>query len=90
MDGVRLTGLWRQEREDGTTYLSGGLGSGKLLVVPVAKQGDNSPDFVAYLVPSERREGQGQGQGGGGTRGRSSGRPAGQRGGGNRDAFGGR
>lgn len=57
MDGIRLTGLWRQER-DGRSHLSGSLGGGRLLVFPnERKANERDPDFVVYLVPAERREG---------------------------------
>lgn len=66
MDGIRLTGLWRNER-DGKPYLAGSLGGGRLLVFPNdRKAGERDPDFVVYLVPAERREGGGRQAAGGG------------------------
>lgn len=62
MDGIRLTGLWRNER-DGKVHLSGSFGGGRLVVFPNdRKEGDRDPDYVVYLVPSERREADGQGR----------------------------
>lgn len=61
MDGIRLTGLWRNER-DGKVHLSGSFGGGRLVVFPNdRKEGDRDPDYVVYLVPAERREGGGGG-----------------------------
>ncbi len=53
---VRLTGLWKGKKKDGTTYLSGTLGSAKIVVFPNdRKNGDKDPDFVVYLSKPEEK-----------------------------------
>lgn len=57
MDGTKLTGLWKNESKNGESYLSGSLGMARLLVFPNGhKDKDSDPDYVAYLVPSKKKE----------------------------------
>lgn len=72
MDGIRLTGLWKNESREGKPYMAGSLGSGRLVVYPnERKSGERDPDFVVYLVPAERRD---QEDGGRSSSGRQGGR----------------
>jgi len=58
MDGTRLTGLWKNKTRDGKTYLSGKVGLARLLVLPNDfKKADKDPDYYAYVVPSEKKNG---------------------------------
>jgi hypothetical protein len=34
MEGIKLSGLWKNKTKDGKTYLSGNLGTAKMLVLP--------------------------------------------------------
>lgn len=57
MDGTRLSGLWKQKDKQGRTYLSGSLGSARLLVMPNDyKKTEKEPDYVVYVVPAEKKE----------------------------------
>lgn len=72
-NGIRLTGLWRNEGRDGRPYMAGSLGGGRLVVFPnERKERDADPDFVVYLVPAERREEGGGSRPGGPTRARQA------------------
>ena len=55
MERLRLSGLWIGKTKSGEVYFSGALnGSIKLLVFKNNyKQGDNDPDYVAYLAPAK-------------------------------------
>lgn len=57
-NGVRLTGLWKNtSKTSGKNYLSGSLGAARLVVFPNEhKDSDKAPDFVAYLVPVEKKD----------------------------------
>lgn len=63
--GIRLTGLWRNETQDGRPYMAGSLGGGRVVIFPNdRKSGERDPDFVVYLVPGERQGGRSGGGGG--------------------------
>jgi len=65
VDGVRLTGLWKNEGQDGKPYLAGSLGGGRMMVFPnERKTKEQDPDFVVYLVPAEKKENGGGARGG--------------------------
>ena len=55
-DKVRLTGLWKNESKDGGTYLSGSMSpSSQLLILENKyKDGDNDPDYIAFMTPNKR------------------------------------
>jgi hypothetical protein len=55
MERLRLSGLWIGKTKSGEVYFSGSLNSSiKLLVFKNSyKQGDNDPDYVAYLTPGK-------------------------------------
>lgn len=54
MDGVKLTGLWKNTSKDGKTFLSGSLGGVKVLVFPNAyKKADADPDYNLFFAPKE-------------------------------------
>ena len=56
MNGVKLTGLWKNQK-DGKTFLSGSLGTARVLVFPNEyKKGDADPDFNLVLAPKEEKE----------------------------------
>ena len=45
MEGTKLTGLWKNKTKDGKTYLSGDLGTVKMLVLPNdQKRNEKDPD----------------------------------------------
>jgi uncharacterized protein (DUF736 family) len=57
MEGVRLTGLWKNKGKDGRTFLSGKLNDlSSFLVFPNDRkqEGDKGPDFFLYLKQNER------------------------------------
>ncbi|OGF97681.1 MAG: hypothetical protein A2Z06_01355 [Candidatus Glassbacteria bacterium RBG_16_58_8] len=57
MEGIRLTGLWKNKDKNGGTFLSGNLNSvTSLLVFPNTrkKEGGKDPDFYLYLKQNER------------------------------------
>ena len=51
---IRLTGLWKKTGRDGSSYLEGPLGTGKVYVFPTKGRGHhdnpNSPDYVLYVA----------------------------------------
>jgi len=56
MEGTRLSGLWKNKGKDGKTYLSGSLGSARLLVMPNDyKKAERDPDYIVYVVPAEKK-----------------------------------
>jgi len=57
---IRLTGLWKSESKAGAPYLAGSLSaSSRLLILPnTHKKQASDPDYIAYLVPQEKREAQ--------------------------------
>ena len=59
MEGVKLTGLWKNESRDGKSYIAGNVSATARLLVLVneRKRADKEPDYIAYLVPVERRGG---------------------------------
>ena len=57
MDGTRLTGLWKKTNKDGQTFLSGSLGSARMLVLPNKfKRDEKDPDYTVMLVTPEKKE----------------------------------
>ena len=54
---IRLTGLWKKEGRDGSSYLEGPLGNGKVYIFPTKGRGDhtnpNSPDYVLYVAEKQ-------------------------------------
>ena len=52
---VKLTGLWKNTK-DGKTYLSGSLGTARVLVFPNDhKKTEKDPDFNLVLAPKEEK-----------------------------------
>ena len=52
---VKLTGLWKNTK-DGKTYLSGSLGTARVLVFPNEfKKESTDPDFNLVLAPKEEK-----------------------------------
>ena len=60
MNGVKLTGLWKNQSKNGKSYLAGNLGPmARLLVFPNEfKKAENDPDYQAILVPREKKNGE--------------------------------
>ena len=57
MNGVKLTGLWKNTSKDGKTFLSGSFGAVRVLVFPNEyKKGEKDPDFNLFLSPKEEKE----------------------------------
>lgn len=57
MNGVKLTGLWKNTSKDGKAYLSGSLGGVRVLVFPNEyKKGEKDPDFNLFVSPKEKDE----------------------------------
>ena len=58
MEGVRVTGLWKNKAKDGTTFLSGKVNEAcSLLIFSNTKkaEGDKGPDFYLYVKANERK-----------------------------------
>jgi len=56
-DMIRLGGLWENTSAGGTTYLSGSLGGGRMLVFRNGfKKGENDPDWIIYLAPRAKQD----------------------------------
>lgn len=64
---IRLTGLWKTQTKAGETMLSGAVSaSSRLLILPNSKKEKPSdPDYVAYMAPADKKEGQAVRQTGG-------------------------
>jgi uncharacterized protein (DUF736 family) len=57
MNGLKLTGLWKNTSKDGKAYLSGSLGGVKVLVFPNEhKRDEKDPDYNLVLTPREDKE----------------------------------
>ncbi len=57
MNGLKLTGLWKSKTKDGKTYLSGTLGSIKVLVFTNEyKKKDSDPDYTLFFAPKEEKD----------------------------------
>ena len=55
---IKLSGLWSNQTQSGDSYLSGSLGSAKLLIFKntFKEEGSNQPDYNLYLAPIEKKE----------------------------------
>jgi len=55
---IKLSGLWSNQTQSGDSYLSGSLGSAKLLIFKntFKEEGSNQPDYNLYLAPVEKKE----------------------------------
>jgi hypothetical protein len=53
---VQIAGLWKNVSKDGTKYLSGNLGNGRLIAYPNKKKAPDSkePDYRLYIVDNPR------------------------------------
>jgi len=57
MNGVKLTGLWKNTDKEGKIYLSGSLGGVKVLVFPNAfKKAEKDPDYNLFFAPKEDKD----------------------------------
>ena len=59
MDGVRLTGLWKEKGKDGRTYLTGSLSpTARLMIFPNShkKEGGKDPDYFLYVKVNEKKD----------------------------------
>lgn len=53
---VKLTGLWKNTK-DGKSYLSGSLGTARVLVFPNEfKKDEKDPDYNLVLAPKEEKK----------------------------------
>lgn len=57
---IRITGLWKSQTKAGETMLSGAVSAtSRLLILPNnKKERESDPDYIAFLTPAEKREGQ--------------------------------
>jgi len=54
---IMLTGLWLKKSKNGVTYMSGNMGSNRVLMYKNTKKTkDNSPDYFLYLAPPQPKE----------------------------------
>jgi len=55
---VRLTGLWRNEAENGSTYLLGNISpSSRLLVLENQfKESEGDPDYIAFIAKNQKNK----------------------------------
>ena len=54
---VKITGLWQNEDKKGNKYLSGSMGSAKVLIFKNNyKEQDKHPDYIMYLAPQKKKE----------------------------------
>jgi len=57
MNGVKLTGLWKNIGKEGKTYLSGSLGGVRVLVFANEfKKTEKDPDYNLFFSPKEEKE----------------------------------
>jgi hypothetical protein len=57
VNGIKLTGLWKNKGKDGKTFLSGTLGGVKLLIFANDyKKAGTDPDYNLVIAPREREE----------------------------------
>ena len=52
---IKLTGLWKNTRDDGSISMSGKLSrTSRLVILPNKyKKGERDPDYYAFLAPVE-------------------------------------
>ena len=61
---INATGLWKQKDKNGNVYLTGLMGSVRVLIFPVKeKKSDKHPDYSMCFAPNEPKEQGQQGQG---------------------------
>lgn len=66
---VEIFALWKNTSKSGETYLSGRLGSSRVLVLKNNyKENDNQPDYRVFVAKQEN-DGNGNGGGGKGSKG---------------------
>jgi len=54
---IKLTGLWKNQLEDGTEFLTGTLGSARISIWPNGyKTEDKHPDLNMYLEERPKKE----------------------------------
>lgn len=54
---VEISALWKNTSKNGDTYLSGYMGSSKLLVLKNQfKSKDNEPDYRVYVAPNPKNQ----------------------------------
>lgn len=56
-NSTKLTGLWKKQDKQGKDYFTGSLtGSARLVIFPNGfKNKETDPDYIAYIVPAEKR-----------------------------------
>lgn len=58
MEGIRITGLWKNKAKDGTTFLSGSINEACSILIfqnTFRKEGDKGPDFYLYVKANEQK-----------------------------------
>ena len=56
MNGVKISGLWKNTGKDGKPYLSGTIGVVKILVFPnELKKEAAAPDFYLFVTAKEEK-----------------------------------
>jgi len=55
---VKLTGLWANVSNSGLEYLSGSMGSSRILIYKntYKKEGDNQPDYQVYIAENNKKQ----------------------------------
>ncbi len=58
MDMIKLTGLWKKDAKDGSTFYQGKLGLGANILIFKNKyhEKDSDPDLVLYIAKAEKRD----------------------------------
>ena len=55
-DMIKLTGLWKNKSENGTVYLSGNIGSAKIMIFAVKEKTENGPDYIMNIAEGKKKE----------------------------------
>lgn len=54
---LKVTGLWKQKKKSGESFLAGNLGGARILVMKNQyKKEDNHPDYNVFLVERKAKE----------------------------------
>ena len=54
---VRLGGLWKNQSNDGKTYLSGTFGGARVMIFPNGyKEKDSDPDFILNIAQNQPKD----------------------------------
>ena len=55
---IRLTGLWKNNKQDGTQYLAGNINQNMRIVIfqNDRKKKDSEPDYTVYLAENKKQK----------------------------------